>query len=91
MEVQYTDLRRRRLAPGELRRFVERLGASALADRDGRPWRDLGLGYLSMSEADLAARLLDDQRLLRLPLVRLGNAFAAGPDEASWRSMATVP
>jgi arsenate reductase-like glutaredoxin family protein len=87
IEVQYSDLRRRPLAPGELRRFVERLGATAVADREGRVWRDLGLGYLSMSEADLAERLLADQRLLRLPLVRLGNLFAAGSDEAAWRSI----
>lgn len=91
VDVQYSDIRRRALAPGELRRFVERLGASALADREGRAWRDLGLGYLSMSEADLGERLLADQRLLRLPLVRLGNAFAAGPDEPAWRAMVASP
>lgn len=87
IEVQYSDIRRRALAPGELRRFVERLGTPALADRDGRVWRDLGLGYLSMTDADLAERLLADQRLLRLPLVRLGNRLAAGLDEAAWRAM----
>ena len=89
IEVQYSDLRRRALAPGELKRFMERLGAAALGDRDGRLWRDLGLGYLSMSDAELADRLLADQRLLRLPLVRLGNRFAAGLDEATWRAMAS--
>jgi arsenate reductase-like glutaredoxin family protein len=90
VEVQYSDIRRRALAPGELRRFVERLGAAALADREGRVWRDLGLGYLSMSDADLGERLLADQRLLRLPLVRFENAFAAGPDEAAWRAILTA-
>ena len=90
IDVQYSDIRRRALAPGELKRFVERLGAGALADRDGRPWRDLGLGYLSMSEADLGARLLADQRLLRLPLVRLGSSFAVGLDDAAWRAMAAA-
>ncbi|MCI0344134.1 MAG: arsenate reductase [Chloroflexi bacterium] len=89
IEVQYSDVRRRALAPGELKRFAQRLGAAALADRDGRIWRELGLGYLSMSDAELAERLLADQRLLRLPLVRVGNRFAAGPDEAAWRSMVT--
>ena len=90
IEVQFSDIRRRALALGELRRFVERLGAAALADREGRVWRDLGLGYLSMTDADLAERLLADQRLLRLPLVRLGNRFAVGQDEAAWRSMAAA-
>ena len=85
--VHFVDLRRKPMAPGELRRFVERLGAPALADTAGRAWRDAGLGYLGMDDAELVARLLADQRLLRLPLVRGGNRFAAGRDEAAWRSM----
>lgn len=83
------DLARKPMATGELRRFVERLGAAALADRDGRRWQDAGLGYLTMTDSDLAGRLLADQRLLRLPLVRAGNRFAAGRDEASWKAMVT--
>ena len=86
--VQYSDLRGRPMAAGELRRFVERLGAGAMADREGRAWRDAGLDYLRISADELAERLLADKRLLRLPLVRHGNAFAAGPDEAAWRVMA---
>jgi arsenate reductase (glutaredoxin) len=80
------DIRRKPMAPGELRRFVERLGARALADTESKAWRDAGLGYLSMSDADLAERLLNDQRLLKIPLVRIDNHFAAGRDEAAWKS-----
>lgn len=82
------DVARKPMAAGELRRFVERLGAAALADRDGRAWKDAGLGYLTMTEDALAERLLANQRLLRLPLVRVGNRFAAGRDEPAWRVMA---
>jgi arsenate reductase-like glutaredoxin family protein len=85
--VHFVDLRRKPMAVGELRRFVERLGARALADTDGRAWRDAGLGYLSMTDAELAERLLADQRLLRLPLVRAGARFAAGRDEAAWKEL----
>src|SRR5512141_905574 len=75
---QFIDLRHKPIAATELRRFIERLGARAVADQDGRAWRDAGLGYLSMEEGELAGRLLADQRLLRLPLVRVGSAVAAG-------------
>ncbi len=81
------DLTRKPIAAGELRRFVERLGARALADVDGRHWRDLGLGYLTMTDDALADRLLADQRLLRLPLVRVGAGVTAGRDEAAWRAL----
>lgn len=84
------DIRRKPMAPGELRRFVERLGARALADTESKAWRDAGLGYLSMSDADLADRLLADQRLLKIPLVRIDNHFAAGRDEAAWKSFVTT-
>jgi arsenate reductase-like glutaredoxin family protein len=88
--VHVVDLSRRAMAPGELRRFVERLGAAALADTDGRAWHDAGLGYLRMDPDELAARLLADQRLLRLPLVRAGNLFVAGRDEAAWQRIVAI-
>jgi arsenate reductase-like glutaredoxin family protein len=87
LAVQLIDLRRKPMAAGELRRFVERLGAEALADTAGRAWMDAGLGYLRMTPDELAARLLADQRLLRLPLVRVANGFAAGRDEAAWKAL----
>jgi arsenate reductase-like glutaredoxin family protein len=89
--VHFVDLRRKPIAPGELQRFVARLGASALADTTARAWLDAGLGYLRMDDAELSARLLADARLLRLPLVRNGNAVTAGPADATWRSWFTAP
>ena len=88
--IHFVDLRKRPLAAGELRRFVERLGAAAVADKEGRAWRDGGLPYLRMDDAELAERLLADQRLLRLPLVRAGNALAVGRDEAAWKAIAAI-
>jgi arsenate reductase-like glutaredoxin family protein len=85
--IHFSDLRRRPMAAAELRRFVERLGARAVADTEGRAWRDAGLGYLAMDDEELAGRLLADQRLLRLPLVRSGNRFVAGRDEAGWKEL----
>ncbi len=83
--IHLVDLRRKPIAAGELRRFVERLGAPALADEDGKAWREAGLGYLKMTDTELAERLLADTRLLRLPLVRFGNAVSAGRAEATWK------
>lgn len=87
IEVHFVDIRRKPMAAGELRRFVERLGARAVADEQGKAWKDAGLAYLSMSGPDLADRLLNDQRLLNIPLVRVGNGFAAGRNEAAWKSL----
>lgn len=82
--VSYVDLRKQRLAPAELRRFVERLGAAALIDRTSRAYREAGLGYVTLDESGIAERLLADPSLLLLPLVRHGNEVTAGPAEATW-------
>ena len=82
--VSYHDLRKRPIAPGELRRFTERLGAAALLDEGSKAYRDAGLGYLTLDPAGITARLLADVRLLRLPLVRFGNEVTAGRAEATW-------
>jgi arsenate reductase-like glutaredoxin family protein len=85
--VQFVDLARKPMAPGELRRFVDRLGSRALADMDGKAWREVGLGYLRMEDPELFERLIADQRLVRLPLVRIGEGVAAGGDAAAWREL----
>jgi arsenate reductase (glutaredoxin) len=89
VEIHQVDLRRKPIAAGELRRFVQRLGAAALLDREGRAYRDAGLAYLALDEAGIVERLLADARLLRLPLVRFGAEVTAGPAEATWRTWVT--
>jgi arsenate reductase-like glutaredoxin family protein len=78
------DRRRKPIAPGELRRFVERLGARSLLDETSRPYRDAGLAHLRLDDAEIVERLLADNRLLRLPLVRHGTDVTAGRDETTW-------
>lgn len=84
--VSFVDLRKRRIAPAELRRFVDRLGAAALLDETSRAYRDAGLAYLSMTDDAIVERLLGDSRLLRLPLVRHGDAVTSGRAESTWRA-----
>jgi arsenate reductase len=89
--VHTVDLRRRPLAAGELRRFVERLGARTLLDETSRPYREAGLAHLSLDDAAIIERLLRDNRLLRLPLVRHGNEVTAGKAEATWAAWLRPP
>jgi arsenate reductase len=89
--VHYVDLRKKPIAPGELRRFTDRLGAAACLDLDSRPYKEQGLAYLSTDAAGITARLLADVRLLRLPLVRFGDEVTAGKAEATWRAWLAGP
>lgn len=91
IEISFVDLRRRPIAPAELRRFVDRLGARALLDDSSRAYRDAGLGYLRMDDREIVERLLGDPSLLRLPLVRNGNDVTAGRAEPTWREWLNTP
>lgn len=81
------NLAQRPMAPTELRRFTSRLGVRTLLDTDSRAYRELGLGYMSLGDDEIAERLLSHQALLRLPLVHAGDRLAVGPDEKSWRDL----
>jgi arsenate reductase-like glutaredoxin family protein len=87
--IHQVDLTRKPIARGELRRFVDRLGARSLLDEGSRAYRDGGLGYVRMDDAEIVERLLANPALLRLPLVRYGNEVAAGRDEATWMAWLT--
>ena len=89
--VHFVDLRKKPIAPGELRRFVDRLGVTALLDVESRAYRDGGLAYLTTDTSGVIARLLADERLLRLPLARYGDDVTAGKDEATWKAWLARP
>jgi len=89
--VHFVDLRKKPIAPGELRRFVDRLGVTALLDVESRAYRDGGLAYLTTDASGVIARLLADERLLRLPLARYGDDVTAGKDEATWKAWLARP
>jgi len=90
-EIHFVDIRRKPIAAGELRRFTDQLGPRALLDGAGRAAREVGLAYLAQTDAELAERLLADQRLLRLPLVRFGTRVSAGRDEQAWKAWLAGP
>lgn len=85
VQIHQVDLTRKPIARGELRRFVDRLGARSLLDDASRAYRDGGLAYMRLDDSEIVERLLATPGLLRLPLVRFGNEVAAGRDEAAWR------
>jgi arsenate reductase len=85
VRIHQVDLTRKPIARGELRRFVERLGARALLDDASAAYRDGGLAYMRLDDTEIVERLLGTPGLLRLPLVRFGNEVAAGRDEAAWK------
>jgi arsenate reductase-like glutaredoxin family protein len=85
--IHMVDLRQKPMAPGEIKRFIQRFGVAGLLDSDGKAYVDAGLKYYKLSDAELLARIERDPKLLKLPLVRGGKVLSVGHDEDSWKAM----
>ena len=78
IKVHFVDLNQRPAAPGELRRFGQKYGWSALLNIEPAP--------PSLAESHVLPMLERNPRWLTTPLVRVGNELAIGWDEARWRT-----
>jgi len=86
IKTHFVDLMERPASLGELRRFAQKFGVSALIDRDSKRFNELGLRYAQLSDDRWLERLSEEPMLLRLPLVRNANQVVIGADEETWRS-----
>lgn len=85
--IQIVDLNHKPMAPGEIKRFIDRFGLPGLMDTAGKAYIDAGLQYLKLSDSELLARIEREPKLLRLPLVRGPKQVSIGHDEAAWKLM----
>jgi len=83
--VHFVDLDERPAAPGELRRFQEKLGAATLIDRESKRFQALGLRVSGDSPERLVQRAVAEPRLLRTPLVRRGPRVPVGYTPDDWQ------
>ncbi len=84
---QFVDLKRKPMAPAEIKRFIDRFGLNGLLESEGKAYNDAGLKYLKLTETDLLRRIEQEPGLLRLPLVRAANGLSIGADEKAWKDM----
>ena len=70
IKTHFVDLKERPASPGELQRFAQKFGVTALIDRDSRRFAELGLASSRLSDQHWLDQLADEPMLLRLPLAR---------------------
>ena len=85
VKTHFVDLMERPASLGELRRFAQKFGASALVDRDSRQFEELGLRYAQLSDERWLDKLSEHPLLLRMPLVRNANQLTIGTEETIWK------
>lgn len=85
VKVHFVDLLERPASPGELKRFAQKFGISALLDRGSLRFADLGLGAARLSDERWLDKLVEEPLLLRMPLVRRQHSLTIGDSESTWR------
>jgi arsenate reductase-like glutaredoxin family protein len=85
-KTHFVDLMERSASRGELTRFVQKFGAQALIDEGSRRYGELGLRTARYGDDRWLEILIDEPLLLKMPLVRHGNALTIGAAESMWKS-----
>jgi arsenate reductase len=85
IKTHFVDLMERPASRGELTRFVQKFGISALIDHESKRYAELGLRSARYGDERWLELLADEPLVLRVPLVRRGNALTVGADEATWK------
>ena len=87
VRTHFVDFDERAPALGELNRFVQKFGVDALVDREGKVFAEMGLRYSTFSDQRMLEKIMDEPRLLRLPLARQigGKGLTVGLAEGEWK------
>lgn len=88
VKVHFVDLKERAASKGELQRFVQKFGVTALIDKTSRRYAELGLGAARLDDAHWVEKLVDEPLLLVMPLVRCQQKLTLGEAIAEWKTWA---
>lgn len=86
VKTHFVDLQERAASRGELLRFAQKFGVAALVDKESRRFSELGLRTARYGDERWLDILVDEPLILKLPLVRHGNALTIGAAETMWKS-----
>jgi len=86
IKTHFVDLMERAASRGELLRFAQKFGVAALVDETARRYAELGLRTARYGDERWLEILVDEPLLLKIPLVRRGNALTIGAAESTWKS-----
>jgi arsenate reductase len=84
--THFVDLLERAASRGELIRFVQKFGTTALVDESSKRYAELGLRTARYGDERWMELLVAEPLLLKMPLVRYGTALTIGLAETTWKS-----
>jgi arsenate reductase-like glutaredoxin family protein len=85
VKTHFVDFTERPPSLGELKRFAQKFGVSALIDRESKRFHELGLAYAQYGDDRWLEKLSDEPLLVKIPLARFANRLTIGLAESEWR------
>ena len=86
MQVHFVDLKERAASKGELQRFAQKFGVTALIDKNSKRYAELGLGVVRYDDNRWLDTLVLEPLVLSVPLVRFQHKVTIGFAEDEWKS-----
>jgi arsenate reductase-like glutaredoxin family protein len=89
VKVHFVDLKERAASKGELQKWIQRFGVTALIDKSSRRYAELGLGVARLDDARWIEKLAAEPMLLVMPLVRWQQKVTIGEATTEWAQWIT--
>ena len=85
IRTHFVDFKERGPSLGELKRFAQKFGLTALIDRESARYAELGLKHSRLSDERWIELLCNEPLVLRMPLTRSGSLLSIGLNKDQWR------
>ena len=86
IEYEFINLKKEPLSEAKLDEFVHKVGLDVLINKRGMTWRNLGLKDKNLSEDELFDVLLENQTMIKRPVLEQDDAVLVGYDEDAFDS-----
>lgn len=86
IEYEFINLKKEPLSEGKLDEFVHKVGLDVLINKRGTTYRNLGMKDKDLSEDELFDVLLENQTMIKRPVLELDDAVMVGYDEDAFDS-----
>ncbi|MDR9415807.1 MAG: arsenate reductase family protein [Gracilimonas sp.] len=91
VDYEFIDIKKEPLSRDELKELEFKVGLDVLVNKRGRKWRDLGLAKQELSEEELFEKLLNNQVMIKRPVLIKEESVLVGYDEDSFEAFVAEP
>lgn len=81
IKFHFLDISEKPLSKGELIKIAQKLGGDFLMDTQSKAYKNKGLAWMDF---DPVEEIMEDNLLLKTPVVRNGNEVTAGIEQKIW-------